>query len=143
MGEGRHGPVGLAVFIAARRVRHGVSHAVSCGVLGVSQAWFYEWVRRDVLLRRAGRAAVDAAVAYEFARRAGRGGSPAITTRMRDSGWRISKDTVAGSMRRQGLVARPKRRQLRRPKPLAPVPQTVRRDQRPQDRSVARLLAVQ
>jgi transposase InsO family protein len=53
---------------------------------------------------------VDAAVAYEFARRQGRDGSPPITIRLRDAGWRISKNTVADSMRRQGLVARPKRR---------------------------------
>jgi transposase InsO family protein len=76
----------------------------------VSQAWFYKWRRGDVSLRRKRRAAVDAAVAYEFARRQGRDGSPPITVRLRDAGWRISKNTVADSMRRQGLVARPKRR---------------------------------
>ena len=32
-----------------------------------------------------------------------------MTTRLRDTGWRISKNTVADSMRRQGLVARPRR----------------------------------
>lgn len=61
-------------------------------------------------MRRARRAEVDAAVAVEFARRKGRDGSPPITTRMQDAGWRISKNTVADSMRRQGLVARPRRR---------------------------------
>jgi transposase InsO family protein len=76
----------------------------------VSQAWFYKWVRGDVSLRRKRRAAVDAAVAYEFARRQGRDGSPPIAVRLRDAGWRISKNTVADSMRRQGLVARPKRK---------------------------------
>lgn len=100
----------LAAFIAAQRAQHGIPHAVSCRALGVSQAWLYKWVHGDVSLRRARRAAVDAAVAYEFARRSGRDGSPTITTRMRDSGWRISKNTVADSMRRQGLVARPKRK---------------------------------
>jgi putative transposase len=78
--------------------------------VGVSQAWYYLWRRGDVSLRRKRRAAVDAAVAYEFARRKGRDGSPPITTRLRDAGWRISKNTVADSMRRQGLAARPKRR---------------------------------
>jgi putative transposase len=63
-----------------------------------------------VSLRRARRKAVDAAVAYEFARRKGRDGSPPITNRLRDAGWRISKNTVADSMRRQGLVARPRRK---------------------------------
>lgn len=48
-------------------------------------------------------------MAYEFARRNGRDGSPPITMRLKDSGWRISKNTVADSMRRQCLVARPKK----------------------------------
>ena len=100
----------LAAFIAAQRARYGVPHAVACRALGVSQAWLYKWLHADVSLRRKRRAAVDAAVAYEFARRQGRDGSPPITTRLRDAGWRISKNTVADSMRRQGLVARPRKR---------------------------------
>jgi putative transposase len=100
----------VAAFIAAQRAQYGVPHAVACRALGVSQAWFYKWRQGDVSLRRKRRAAVDAAVAYEFARRQGRDGSPPITVRLRDAGWRISKNTVADSMRRQGLVARPKRR---------------------------------
>jgi transposase InsO family protein len=76
----------------------------------VSQAWYYKWRHGVVSARRARRKAVDAAVAYEFARRHGRDGSPPITVRMRDAGWRISKNTVADSMRRQGLVARPRHR---------------------------------
>jgi len=102
--------VSLAAFIAAQRARYGVPHAVACRALGVSQAWLYKWLHGDVSLRRERRAAVDAAVAYEFARRQGRDGSPPITTRLRDAGWRISKNTVADSMRRQGLVARPRKR---------------------------------
>jgi putative transposase len=93
----------VAAFIAAQRARYGVPHAVACRALEVSQAWFYKWRRGDVSLRRKRRAAVDAAVAYEFARRQGRDGSPPITVRLRDAGWRISKNTVADSMRRQGL----------------------------------------
>lgn len=100
----------LARFIAAQRVQHGIPYAVACRALGVSQAWFYKWRGGDVSLRRKRRAAVDAAVAYEFARRGGRDGSPVITVRLRDAGWRISKNTVADSMRRQHLVARPKRK---------------------------------
>ena len=97
----------MAAFIAFQRARYGVPHAVACRALEVSQAWFYKWRRGDVSLRRKRRAAVDAAVAYEFARRQGRDGSPPITVRLRDAGWRISKNTVADSMRRQALVARP------------------------------------
>jgi putative transposase len=102
--------VSLAGFIATQRAQHGIPHAVACRALGVSPAWFYKWRKGEVSLRRKRRAAVDAAVAYEFARRQGRDGSPPITVRLRDAGWRISKNTVADSMRRQGLVARPKRK---------------------------------
>ena len=100
----------MAAFIAVQRAQYGVPHAVACRALGVSQAWFYKWRHGDVSLRRARRKAVDAAVAYEFTRRQGRDGSPPITIRLRDAEWRISKNTVADSMRRQGLVARPRKR---------------------------------
>lgn len=100
----------LAAFIGAQREQHGIPHATSCRALGVSQAWFYKWRHGDVSLRRKRRAVVDAAVAYEFARRNGRDGSPPITQRLRDAGWRISKNTVAASMRRQGLAARPRKK---------------------------------
>jgi putative transposase len=102
--------VTLAAFITAQRVEQHIPHAVSCRALGVSQAWYYKWAHGDMSLRRARRKAVDAAVAYEFARRNGRDGSPPITHRLRDTGWRISKNTVADSMRRQGLVSRPRRK---------------------------------
>lgn len=61
-------------------------------------------------MRRARRKAIDAVVVEEFLRRKGRDGSPPITARLQDLGWRISKNTVADSMRRQGLAARPKRK---------------------------------
>jgi len=102
--------VSVAAFITAQRAEHGVPYATSCRALGVSQAWYYKWRHGDVSLRRKHRAAIDAAVAYEFARRNGRDGSPPITAALQDGGWRVSKNTVADSMRRQGLVARPTRR---------------------------------
>jgi putative transposase len=102
--------VSVAAFITAQRAEHGVPHAVSCRALGVSQAWFYKWRHGDTSLRRARRAGLDAAVAWLFRRRSGRDGSPPITAALADLGWRVSKNTVADSMRRQGLVARPKRK---------------------------------
>jgi transposase InsO family protein len=123
--------VSVAAFITAQRAEHGVPYAVSCRALGVSQAWFYKWRGGDVSLRRKHRAAIDAAVAYEFARRNGRDGSPPITQRLRDRGWRISKNTVADSMRRQGLVARPKRRRrglTKADKRARKVPDLLKRD---------------
>lgn len=98
------------MFIAAQRAQYAIPHAVACRALGVSQAWFYKWCHGDVSLRRARRAALDAAVAWLFRRRSGRDGSPPITAALQDLGWTVSKNTVADSMRRQGLVARPKRR---------------------------------
>ena len=83
---------------------------MACRALGVSQAWFYKWRHGDVSLRRARRTTLDAAVAWLFRRRGGRDGSPPITAALHDLGWKISKNTVAASMRSQGLVARPKKK---------------------------------
>jgi putative transposase len=119
--------VSLAVFIAAQRAQYGVPHAVSCRALGVSQAWFYKWRRGDVSLRRKRRAAIDAAVAYQFARRSGRDGSPVLTQRL----------AVADSMRRQGLVARPKRKRrglTRADRRARKAPDLLRRDFAPPQR---------
>ena len=84
--------------------------AGGCRALGISQAWFYKWRHGGASLRRARRAALDAAVAWLFRRRSGRDGSPPITAALQDLGWTVSKNTVADSMRRQGLVARPRRK---------------------------------
>ena len=40
-------------------------------------------------------------------------GSPRILEDLRDDGWRVSKKTVEASMRRQNLVARPKKKPRR------------------------------
>ncbi|MEV8635744.1 IS3 family transposase [Streptosporangium sp. NPDC051023] len=60
---------------------------------------------------------MDAAVAAIFHRRGGQDGSPRITVRLRRAGWRIGKNTVAASMRRQALVARPARRRRNTTRP--------------------------
>jgi putative transposase len=101
--------VSLAAFIASQRVEFGIPHAVSCRVLDVSQAWFYKWCHGDVSLRRARRRALAAAIAYLFGKHKRRYGSPRITAELRDLGWRVSENTVAGLMREQELVARRKR----------------------------------
>jgi transposase InsO family protein len=129
--------VSLAAFIAAQRAEHGVPHTLSCRALGVSQAWFYKWRGGDVSLRRARRAALDAAVVWLFRRRAGRDGSPAITAALQDLGWKVSKNTVADSMRRQHLVARPKRRRrglTRADRRARKAPDLLRRDFAPPQR---------
>ena len=58
-----------------------------------------------------------------FALHGGKYGSPRITADLRDAGWRVSQNTVAGLMRELGLAARQTRRRAghdpARPGPLA------------------------
>jgi transposase InsO family protein len=109
--------VSLAAVIVSQREQHGISQAVSCRALGVSQAWFYKWRRGDVSPRRARRAALAAEVARLFRAHHGKYGSPRITADLRDAGWVVSENTVAAVMREQHLAARRKkrRRSLTRP----------------------------
>jgi transposase InsO family protein len=100
----------VAGFIAAQRVRHGIPHAVSCRALGVSQAWFYKWVRGDTSPRRARRDRLAAEIGRLFAVRRGLYGSPRIAADLRDLGWRVSENTVAQLMAEQRLVARARRK---------------------------------
>jgi transposase InsO family protein len=110
----------VAAFIASRREAHGVPHAVSCRALGVSLSWFYKWKPGVLPPSARRREHLDAEVAGRFAARKGRDGAPRITSALRDAGWRVSEKTVAASMARQGLPARPGRRgrrgTTRRPK---------------------------
>jgi hypothetical protein len=94
----------VVAFICAQRAEHGVPYAVACRALSRSQAWFYKWRQRGISTREQRRRRLDAAVAQTFHWRGGRDGSPRITVRLRRAGWRISKNTVAASMRRQTLV---------------------------------------
>jgi transposase InsO family protein len=106
---------------------------VACRALGVSASWFYKWQRRprrptSVEQRRA---ELDVAVAEAFAVSDGLHGSPRILIDLREAGWIVSEKTVAKSMARQGLVARPKKRRknLTRPdKRAVPFPDLVKRD---------------
>lgn len=121
----------MAEFIAVQRAEHGIPYVIACRALGVSRAWFYKWRHGDFSVRRARRAELDAAVRRAFVARKGTAGSPKIADDLRGQGWRVSTNTVAVSMRAQGLVARPKkkRRGLTRPgKNPRKAPDLVRRD---------------
>ena len=100
----------MAAFIAAQREAHRIPHAVSCRALRVSRSWFYK--HRDGRLppRAQRRDRLKAEVARLFAEHEGKYGSPRITADLRDAGWRVSENTVAGLMREQGLAARQKKR---------------------------------
>jgi transposase InsO family protein len=100
----------VAGFIAAQRDAHGVPHAVSCRALGVSQAWFYKWQPGVLPSRAARRERLKAEIARLFGQREGRDGAPRITAALREAGWRVSENTVAGLMRQMGLAARRKKK---------------------------------
>ncbi|HEY3651715.1 MAG TPA: IS3 family transposase [Streptosporangiaceae bacterium] len=122
----------MAAFIASQREQHGVPQAVSCRALGVSQAWFYKWKGGEVPPRAARRQRLKAEVARLFAARDGKDGAPRITAALRDAGWRVSENTVAGLMREQGLAARPgrkgRKRTTRQGKGRWRAPDLVKRD---------------
>jgi putative transposase len=104
----------VAALIASQRDLHGVPHAVSCRALGVSQSWFYKWRDGALPPLAARRERLKTEVAALFAARKGKDGAPRITSALREDGWTVSENTVAGLMRGQGLFARPGRRGRRR-----------------------------
>lgn len=122
----------VASFVASQRTDHGVPHAVACRALEVSESWFYKWRDRPPPGRTQRRAALDTAVRRSFEVSGGRYGSPRVWEDLIADGWQVSQNTVAASMARQGLVARPKKRaskNLTRPERAAIAhPDRIRRD---------------
>ena len=125
----------VASFVASQRTEHGVPHAFCCRVLGLSESWFYKWRDRPPTLRATRRAELDAAVKASFDESGGTPGtygSPRVFEDLVEAGWKVSVNTVAASMARQGLVGRcpkRKRRCLTRPDAAAdPIPDLIGRD---------------
>ena len=121
----------MAAFIAAQREQHCIPAAVACRALRVSRSWFYKWKGGTPGPRAQRRDRLKAEVARLFAGHAGRYGSPRITAGLRDAGWRVSENTVAGLMREQGLAARQKKRRKAATRPGKGrwrAPDLVRRD---------------
>jgi len=100
----------VAALIAAQREQHRIPHAVSCRALGVSQSWFYKWKAGTLLPRAERRDRLKAEVARLFKLHEGKYGAPRLTADLRDAGWRVSENTVAGLMREQHLAARRKKK---------------------------------
>jgi len=123
--------VSVARFIADQRTFYRVPHALTCAILGVSVSWFYKWLHREPTDRERRRSELDTRVAELFIASKRTYGSPRIHADLLDEGWKISVNTVAESMRRQGLQGRkPKRSKgLTRPDKKAPkFPDLLRRD---------------
>ena len=101
----------VARFIADQRTMYRVPHVVCCAILGVSVSWFYKWVHREPTPSEVRRSELDAAVKAFFEASKRTYGSPRIHADLVEAGWTVSVNTVADSMRRQGLQGRkPKRR---------------------------------
>jgi transposase InsO family protein len=123
--------VSVARFIADQRTKHQVPHAVSCRLLHVSESWFYKWLNRPATRRQARRTGLDAEVRRRFDASDATYGSPRIHRDLVEAGWTVGLNTVAESMRRQGLAGRkPKRRKglTRQDKAAAKFPDLLRRN---------------
>lgn len=125
----------VARFIADQRTRHRVPHAVCCRLLGFSESWYYKWAGRAATGARTAsetrRRMIDDAVRQAFHEARGLHGAPRLLADLRDAGWRVSRKTVAASMRRQGLVARRikrRRNTTRQDKGKKPFGDLLRRD---------------
>ena len=100
----------VARFVADQRTMHRVPHAVSCAILGVSVSWFYKWINRRPTPRHARRCELDIAVKAAFDASQATYGSPRIHADLVEAGWTVGVNTVADSMRRQGLQGRKRKR---------------------------------
>jgi hypothetical protein len=95
----------VAGFVAAQRDIHGIPAATVCRALGVSPAWFYKWRHGDPSPQHARRAQLAVDVARLFAAHRGTHGAPRITADLREAGWQVSQNTVAGILHERGLRA--------------------------------------
>ena len=121
----------MAALIAAQREQHRIPHTVACRALGVSQSWFYKWKSARPGPRAQRRDRLKAEVARLFRLHHGKYGSPRITADLREEGWRVSENTVAGLMRELGLAARRKKRRKSTTRPSRGrwrAPDLVKRD---------------
>jgi putative transposase len=130
VGEGGD-EVSVARFIADQRTSYRVPVAVCCAILGLSAGWFYKWIKTPVTGQLSRRRDLDAKVSELFETSGRTYGSPRIHRDLVEAGWRVGENTVADSMRRQGLFGRkPKRSKglTRQDKRAAKFPDLLRRD---------------
>lgn len=79
-----------------------------CELLGVSRSGFYDWrARKDKPNQsKLSREIIDQAVKYAFTINKERYGAPRLTKDLNESGFKISLNTVAASLKRQQLCAK-------------------------------------
>jgi transposase InsO family protein len=79
-----------------------------CELLGVSRSGFYDWRERKDKPNQSklSREIIDHAVKTAFANNKERYGAPRLTKDLNESGFKISLNTVAASLRRQQLCAK-------------------------------------
>ena len=121
----------VARFIADQRTNYRVPVAVCCAILGLSVSWFYKWIKTPVTAQLTRRREIDAAVAELFENSERTYGSPRIHRDLIEAGWSVGENTVADSMRRQGLWGRkPERRKglTKQDKTAPKFPDLLRRD---------------
>lgn len=121
----------VARFIADQRTFYRVPYAACCAILGVSVSWLYKWLERPATARQLRRGALDAEVLRMFDASRRTYGSPRVHADLLAAGWQVSVNTVADSMRRQGLQGRkPKRSKglTRQDRQAAKFPDLLRRD---------------
>lgn len=121
----------VARFIADQRTFYRVPVAVCCAILGISIGWFYKWIKAPVSGQTLRRRELDAKVRELFDASERTYGSPRIHRDLVEAGWSVGENTVADSMRRQGLFGRkPKRRKglTKQDKAAAKFPDLLKRD---------------
>jgi len=102
--------VSVARFIADQRTFYRVPVAVCCAILGISIGWFYKWIKAPVTAQAQRRRDLDAEVLSMFEASDRTYGAPRLHRDLVEADWSVGENTVAESMRRQGLFGRkPKR----------------------------------
>ena len=89
--------------------------------------WFYKWIKNPITDQQRRRRDLDAAVLTMFDASDRSYGSPRIHRDLLEAGWSVGEDTVADSMRRQGLFGR-KPKRSRGIDPPGPGPRRSSRD---------------
>ena len=102
-----------------------------CAILGVSVSWFYKWVDRPATARQRGAPSWTPGCSGCSTPSGCTYGSPRIHADLLEAGWAVGVNTVADSMRRQGLQGRkPKHSKglTRQDKQAAKFPDLLNRD---------------